>query len=175
VEITKNAVLVLRDQNRCPSSEAAGDDRRRVGWLAGHQDHCSSLYVRCAASTDLGPPKTMVTPLSQKFQIFSSAGAESLGLLYLNVLQRLKRTKILFSGRCTRVDKTFGIIGLDVMGRNALNIERRVPPLPCSIARFPRGGGGEQEVINGVAKGKNDKTAERFRILSASREARQSH
>jgi len=55
--------------------------------------------------------------------------------------------------------QAFGVIGLEVMGRNlALNIERNGYP----VAVFNRTYAKSLEFINGVAKGKNFKTAETY-------------
>ena len=55
--------------------------------------------------------------------------------------------------------QAFGVIGLEVMGRNlAMNIERNGFP----IAVFNRTFAKSQDFVNGVAKGKNVKTAEKI-------------
>src|SRR5436190_5886793 len=60
--------------------------------------------------------------------------------------------------------QAFGIIGLEVMGRNiAMNIERNGFP----IAVFNRTFSKAQDFVNGVAKGKNVKTAEKIQDFVA--------
>src|SRR5206468_4847084 len=56
--------------------------------------------------------------------------------------------------------QAFGVIGLEVMGRNiALNIERNGFPVAVYNRTFAK----SQEFINGVAKGKNFKTADNYK------------
>src|SRR5271169_5725974 len=60
----------------------------------------------------------------------------------------------LFSGEGHRMSQVFGVIGLEVMGRNiALNIERNGFP----IAVYNRTTEKSVEFIEGIAKGKNAK------------------
>src|SRR5271169_4026641 len=65
----------------------------------------------------------------------------------------------LFSGEGHRMSQVFGVIGLEVMGRNiALNIERNGFP----IAVYNRTYSKTQEFLSGVAKGKQAKGAEKI-------------